>query len=128
MISSGSYVAQVTAPTGTSGEVALEIVEADTLREGNQRPAFIFMPASRDVPVGGTLTLAATAIGTPNPAYQWSKDGTAIADATNASLTVTNFQAGMPAPMSWRLRTAWLRHELAGNDRGRHRFAAGGDS
>ena len=33
------------------------------------------------------------AIGTPNPAYQWRKEGVNVANATNATLTFTNVQS-----------------------------------
>jgi hypothetical protein len=43
-------------------------------------------PTDQTVLAGSGVTLRATAIGTPTPTYQWSKDGTAIAGATNATL------------------------------------------
>ena len=38
---------------------------------------------------GATVVFAAAAIGAPSPAYQWSRNGTAIATATNPTLVLT---------------------------------------
>ena len=91
-LSAGSYVAQVSAPEGTSGETILEIIEADSLRDTTQRPGFVLMPASQDVPAGSSVTLSSLASGAPAPAYQWQKDGAPINGATAASYTLSNFQ------------------------------------
>jgi hypothetical protein len=55
-------------------------------------PAFTAQPAAQTVLVGAAVTLSAAASGTPAPAYQWSKNGAAIAGATNATLTLSNVQ------------------------------------
>jgi len=49
-------------------------------------PTFTLQPLSQTLVAGTSVTLAAAAGGTPAPTYQWRKDGTAITNATNASL------------------------------------------
>jgi hypothetical protein len=57
-------------------------------------PVITAQPASQtNVAPGGSCTLSVTATGT-NLQYQWYKDSTAIAGATNATYTVANAQAG----------------------------------
>jgi len=55
-----------------------------------QAPIFTRHPASQTVNVSSTVTLTAAATGTPTPTYQWRKNGTAIAGATSATLTLSN--------------------------------------
>src|SRR5258707_10744167 len=53
---------------------------------------FLVTPQATNVIVGETLQLVSLAIGTPNPAYQWRKEGVSVTNATNATLVVTNIQ------------------------------------
>src|SRR5206468_1310107 len=55
-------------------------------------PFIITQPANRTVVVGSNATFSVTAGGTPPLAYQWNFNGTNIAGATNASLTLANVQ------------------------------------
>ncbi|MBI5772017.1 MAG: immunoglobulin domain-containing protein, partial [Verrucomicrobia bacterium] len=55
-------------------------------------PGITTQPASQTVAVGGSVTFAIAAIGTPPLAYQWRKDGIAIPGATNASLSLADVQ------------------------------------
>jgi hypothetical protein len=50
-------------------------------------PSFTVQPyPAASAPAGSSLTLSATAVGTPTPTYQWRKNGTAISGATNSTL------------------------------------------
>jgi hypothetical protein len=53
-------------------------------------PNIIIQPQGRIAPVHGSATFGVIAGGTPPLDYQWSDDGTNIANATNDSLTLTN--------------------------------------
>lgn len=55
-------------------------------------PAFTLQPVGQNVVAGSTVTLTATASGSPAPAYQWRRNGTAIAGATASSLVLPNVQ------------------------------------
>jgi hypothetical protein len=57
-------------------------------------PSITSQPASQTVAVGANVTFTSGATGTPAPTFQWRKDGTDIAGATAASLTLTNVQLG----------------------------------
>jgi len=60
-------------------------------------PVITAQPAAAAVTVGDTVTLAVTATSTAALAYQWRRDGTALAGATTATLTlpaITAAQAG----------------------------------
>lgn len=60
-------------------------------------PTLTTQPVSQTVTAGATVSFTAAATGTPAPAYQWSKDGAALAGATNSTLSlagVTSAQAG----------------------------------
>jgi hypothetical protein len=59
----------------------------------NTVPAFTTPPASRAVIAGATVTFTVAASGTPPPTFQWRKDGTPIAGATAATLTLINVTA-----------------------------------
>jgi uncharacterized delta-60 repeat protein len=56
-------------------------------------PVIAVQPVSQLGQLGQTLTLSVTAAGTAPFAYQWWKDGAALAGDTGASLTLTNLQA-----------------------------------
>ena len=57
-------------------------------------PAITTPPASQAVALGNSATFSVTVTSDSPLTYQWRKDGTAIAGATNATFTVTNVQAG----------------------------------
>lgn len=50
-------------------------------------PTFTKQPASKQTVVTATITLSVTATGTPDPTYQWTKNGTNIDGATGTTLT-----------------------------------------
>ena len=55
-------------------------------------PNIVVQPQGQIVGIGGSVTFSVTADGSPPLIYQWSDNGTNIANATNASLTLTNVQ------------------------------------
>jgi hypothetical protein len=74
---------------------AVLTVELAPLVVVNVAPTFSSQPtASLTAVAGGSVALSATATGVPAPSYQWQKNGTAIAGATNASLALTGVTAG----------------------------------
>lgn len=61
----------------------------------NTPPAILVPPtATQSANAGSTLTLSVTVSGLPAPALQWNKNGTAIAGATAADLTLANLGSG----------------------------------
>lgn len=55
-------------------------------------PAFTRHPTAITTARGSSVTMEATATGTPAPTYQWLRNGTAITGATASSLTLANVQ------------------------------------
>jgi hypothetical protein len=55
-------------------------------------PFLALEPQSQTVIAGTTVTLVAVAVGSPDPTYQWSWDGTNIASAAAQTLVLTNIQ------------------------------------
>ena len=55
-------------------------------------PTITNQPSNQSVTVGGSASFSVTASGTAPFSYQWRKDGTAIAGATSAILTLSNVQ------------------------------------
>ncbi len=56
-------------------------------------PAIAVPPTSQTVTLGASVTFGVAATGSPVPAFQWRKDGTAIASATTATLTFASVRA-----------------------------------
>ncbi len=80
----GNYHVVVANPAGT---VTSAIA---TLGVGNVQPNITTEPQNQTVNAGGTAIFAVSATGTSPLSYQWyANTNSAIADATNASLTVT---------------------------------------
>jgi hypothetical protein len=59
-----------------------------------QAPTITTQPASQAAAVGGTASFSVGAQGTLPLSYQWNFNGTNLAQATNATLTLTNVQFG----------------------------------
>ncbi|MBK9139928.1 MAG: immunoglobulin domain-containing protein [Verrucomicrobia bacterium] len=80
----GEYICEVTdgETTLTSALAVLAVVE----------PVISSQPVGQVAEPGQTLTLSVTAVGTEPLAYQWSKDGQPIANATSAELVLANAQ------------------------------------
>jgi hypothetical protein len=57
-------------------------------------PNITAQPQSQTVNAGSTATFSVTATGTPSPTYQWRKGGSNIANATQASYSISNAQTG----------------------------------
>ncbi len=57
-------------------------------------PVVVQQPLSTFAPIGGSGTFGVAVDGTVPLSYQWSKAGTIIPYGTNATLTITNAQAG----------------------------------
>src|SRR5437867_5269976 len=55
-------------------------------------PSIITQPASQTVFAGANVNFSVTASGTPLLSYQWSFNGTNIANATTTSLSLSNVQ------------------------------------
>ena len=55
-------------------------------------PTILVQPVAQTAIVGDTVTFSVSAHSIPSPAYQWLKDGSAIAGATAAILTLNNVQ------------------------------------
>lgn len=82
----GSYTVAVTNAGGTTTSSAATLTVY-------AQPSITQQPASISVPTGGQATFTVVGIGSPVPTYQWAKDYSPIAGATNATLTLTNVQA-----------------------------------
>ncbi len=55
-------------------------------------PTISAQPQSQTVAPGANVTFSVTASGRPTPTYQWSRNNTALAGATSATLSLTNVQ------------------------------------
>lgn len=76
---------------------ALEPAEIDAIFAAGaagkcNTPLIVTPPASQEAAWGTSLTLKVTAVGAEPLAYQWLKDGVAVAGASNASLILPNLQ------------------------------------
>lgn len=82
---SGLYKLVATNASGTtySREATVTITAATP-------PVFILQPQGQAVYAGDSITLTATATGSPSPACQWSKNGTVIPGATGNTLALPN--------------------------------------
>lgn len=58
----------------------------------NTAPAITTEPASVTTTAGQSTSFTVAATGSPTPTYQWSRNGSALAGATNATLTIANAQ------------------------------------
>jgi hypothetical protein len=55
-------------------------------------PAFTVQPTSQSAAAGSSVTFTAATSGSPAPTYQWLRNGSPLAGATAASLTLNNVQ------------------------------------
>ncbi len=84
-VSNTTYRIAVAGNSGAQGDFTLNWLRPSA-------PVFLTQPATTNVVVGETFSLVSLAIGTPDPDYQWRKEGTNVLNATNTSLTITNVQ------------------------------------
>ena len=56
-------------------------------------PSITNQPIGTAVALGRSASFSVTALGSPSPTYQWSKNGQEIAGASTATLAITNAQA-----------------------------------
>jgi pectin methylesterase-like acyl-CoA thioesterase len=81
----GSYTVVVTAgggaTTATSSAATLAV---------NTAPAITTQPQNITAKAGDNVSLSVVATGSPAPSYQWSRNGSAIAGATSATLALNN--------------------------------------
>lgn len=84
-IAPGSYTVRLSGTGGTTGTGLIEIAQIDSARAASFAPALIVPPQPATFVAGGSVTLGATAVGSPQPTYQWRKAGVAISGATNSS-------------------------------------------
>ncbi len=75
--------------SGSSGQDAGWLDQV-TFTPGGTAPILVTAPASQSVLAGTNVTFSGAAVGTPPLSYQWRKDGTNLAGATNATLLLTN--------------------------------------
>lgn len=88
----GAYTIVVTNVAGSviSSNVLLTIIPSP--------PVIVTPPLDQTAFVGETITFTVAVIGTTPYAYQWTFDGTNIAGATNATLTLPNVQPSNAGP------------------------------
>ena len=88
-VSAGSYSVIVSNSAGSVTSTAATL----TVSSVAASPVVTTQPASQAVAVGGSATLSVVATGTAPLAYQWRKDGTAIAGATRENYALSSFTA-----------------------------------
>jgi hypothetical protein len=80
-------------PTAITTVRNIQPLNVDVFSPGNQPPAFTTPPDPRVVTVGGSCTFMVAVSGYPKPAFQWQKDGVAIAGATGGTYTISSIKA-----------------------------------
>lgn len=85
----GSYTVTVTNSAGSVTSAAAVL----TVNPAAVAPSIVTQPVGITVVSGQTATFTVVASGTAPLSYQWRRDGTAIAGATEATLTLTGVQA-----------------------------------
>jgi hypothetical protein len=87
----GSYDVVVSNSAGsvTSSAATLTV----TASSSSVAPSITTQPTSQSVAVGGSASFSVAATGTAPLSYQWSKDGSAISNATDSSYTISSATA-----------------------------------
>jgi len=80
-----TYRIAVAGFNGSFGDFSLDWVQPSS-------PMFTLQPRGFDVVAGTNVTFTAAAIGIPDPAYQWTFNGTNVSGATSSSYTKSNVQ------------------------------------
>jgi hypothetical protein len=86
------YALSVDATAASGADVGAEVIQIVYDLQGVSAPSIVSQPQSRSVIAGETVSLSVRAVGSTPLEYQWLKQGTAIAEATNAALTLANVQ------------------------------------
>ena len=81
-----NYLVAVDAANAAQGEIHLNW-------QLDSPPVISQAPTNHAVSLGGTITLLVGTTGSPIPSLQWRWNGVPLAGQTNATLTLTNFQA-----------------------------------
>ncbi len=81
----GNYTILATNSAGSAASPAVRL----TVNPAASAPVFTSAPAPQIVANGSTVVFSAPAISSPAPAYQWMRDGRAIAGATRETLVVS---------------------------------------
>jgi len=92
----GSYTLTLRAtdtPTGQSTDSFNYTINVAGGGSPNTAPTITTHPQSQTVNVGANVMFTVAASGTPEPTYQWRKDGTNLANETGTTLTLNNVQA-----------------------------------
>jgi alpha-tubulin suppressor-like RCC1 family protein len=84
----GAYTVQVSGVGGTTGLALVEIFEVDAQRASTVPVTVVAPPADVTTLVGQPASFSVVATGKPAPTYQWRKNGTPIAGATNAGYSI----------------------------------------
>jgi hypothetical protein len=79
----------VTNAFGTTTSAVVKLVAIT----GGKSPSITAQPVSVTINTGGNAVFRVEASGSPQPSYQWNLNGTPVAGATSASLSVANAQA-----------------------------------
>ncbi len=91
-IGAGVYTAVV--PTGTSaGDTLLEFYDLTMAGGSSLAPLVVVPPSSQTVAAGSAVNLRAAVVGSGALAWQWRRNGAAIAGATRATLALPSVQA-----------------------------------
>ena len=89
-----SAYGQTNLPSGLLNVVRLAPAAYHNLvMESDGRPALTVQPLSQTVPAGGAVQLRGMAVGLQPLSYQWQRNGTNLAGATTASLTLASVQS-----------------------------------
>jgi len=88
------------ASSNTTYQIAVDGYNNSPMNQGNfllqwslpAAPLFTVQPQGRDVFMSNNVTFSAMAISTPDPAYQWRRNGSDIPGATSSSFTTNNVQ------------------------------------
>ena len=83
----GAVVVRASQGGNAAYEPAASIERTINFTSGAISPFITSAPSDQTVLAGAAVTLRAVSIGTPAPAYQWTKNGAPIAGATGATLT-----------------------------------------
>ena len=98
----GPVVVRATQGGNGNYEPATAVDRTINFVAGAISPFLTVTPADQTVLASSNVTLRALSIGTPAPAYQWSRNGVAIPGATAANLNLTNVTLGVIWPLDVR--------------------------